>query len=247
MIAQGVEAGGHVRGTAPARSCSSVSRAALPDGYPLLLPVGSPSGPMSCRALEAGAEGAVAGTRFLLSDESRAHPAYRRAPAGGRRDDPHRALRRRLAGAPPGRRQRRDRAPPRAQGPRGPWLNRAINRLSGGPASRYAPAAAAAAPGRTQRPDGRLLTPQGPIDDGPATLVDAGPLYPGDTVARIDDVLAARRSSLPSRPRRGEASCIFSAKAGGIRPRAYAAGRRRSAPARICRSRPRGRRAGSGR
>lgn len=44
---------------------------------------------------------------------------------------------------------------------------------------------------RAQRPGGRLLTPAGPTDDAPATLVDAGALYAGETVARIDAVRPA--------------------------------------------------------
>ena len=44
---------------------------------------------------------------------------------------------------------------------------------------------------RAQRPGSRLLTPAGPTDDGPATLVDAGALYAGETVARIDKVRPA--------------------------------------------------------
>ena len=37
----------------------------------------------------------------------------------------------------------------------------------------------------------RLLTPLGPTDDGPVNLLDAGPLYAGETVARIDAVRPA--------------------------------------------------------
>jgi len=44
---------------------------------------------------------------------------------------------------------------------------------------------------RAQRPTGRLLSPLGPADDGPASLIDAGPLYAGETVARIADVRPA--------------------------------------------------------
>ena len=44
---------------------------------------------------------------------------------------------------------------------------------------------------RAQRAGSRLLTPAGPTDDGPATLVDAGALYAGETVARIGDVRPA--------------------------------------------------------
>ena len=44
---------------------------------------------------------------------------------------------------------------------------------------------------RAQRPGSRLLSPLGPSDDGPANLLDAGPLYAGETVARIAAVKPA--------------------------------------------------------
>jgi nitronate monooxygenase len=77
--------------------------------------------------------------------------------------------------------------------PRGPRLNRALNRLTGGPAARYMPPALQQRIVRAQRPGSRLLSPAGPVDDGPRNLVDAGPLYAGETVARIDDVRPAAK------------------------------------------------------
>jgi hypothetical protein len=44
---------------------------------------------------------------------------------------------------------------------------------------------------RAQRPTSRLLTPTGATDDGFPTLVDSGPLYAGETVARIGDIRPA--------------------------------------------------------
>src|SRR5215218_98064 len=76
-IVQGVEAGGHVRGTKAALELHERVRAALPAGFPTLLAGGIAARADVARALEAGADGAVAGTRFLLSDESRAHPEYK--------------------------------------------------------------------------------------------------------------------------------------------------------------------------
>ena len=77
VIVQGVQAGGHVRGAMPALDLLERVRARLPDGYPLLV-AGGIAEPADVRdALEAGACAAVAGTRFLLSEESRAHPAYK--------------------------------------------------------------------------------------------------------------------------------------------------------------------------
>ena len=41
------------------------------------------------------------------------------------------------------------------------------------------------------RPSQPLLAPRPPTDDGPGSLLEAGPLYAGETVARIDDVRPA--------------------------------------------------------
>jgi nitronate monooxygenase len=188
-ILQGVEAGGHVRGTAPALELLERARAALPADFPLLLAGGIADSADVSRALEAGAVAAVAGTRFLLSEESRAHPEYRRRLIaangtiltelfGAGWPAPHRvvanaATERQLAG---------DR--------RGPRLNRMLNRLSA-PGARYVPPGIQGRMARAQRPGSRLLTPLGPTDDGPSNLLDAGPLYAGETVARIAEVRPA--------------------------------------------------------
>jgi hypothetical protein len=73
---------------------------------------------------------------------------------------------------------------------RGPRFNRTINHLLA-PGVRYAPQGLQARMIRAQRPGSRLLSPAGPTDDGPASLVDAGALYAGETVARIDEVRPA--------------------------------------------------------
>ncbi|HEX5714243.1 MAG TPA: nitronate monooxygenase [Solirubrobacterales bacterium] len=188
-ILQGVEAGGHVRGRMPALELLERARAALPADYPLLLAGGIAARADVQRALEAGASAAVAGTRFLLAEESRAHPEYRRrllaadAPIltelfGAGWPAPHRVV----ANAATERWLRGD--------PRGPALSRALNRLSA-PTARRLPASAQLRLTRAQRPGGRLLTPAGPTDDGPENLLDAGPLYAGETVARITDVRPA--------------------------------------------------------
>jgi nitronate monooxygenase len=189
VIVQGVEAGGHVRGAVPALELLERVRAALPPDYPLLLAGGIAERGDVGEALEAGASAAVAGTRFLLSEESRAHPGYKRRaleatetvltelfgfgwPAP-HRVAPNAATRHWLGGDS-----------------RGPRLNRALSRLSA-PGARYMPAAVQIRLASAQRPEGRLLTPIGPTDDGPASLVDAGPLYAGETVARIDAIRPA--------------------------------------------------------
>jgi len=73
---------------------------------------------------------------------------------------------------------------------RAPLANRALNRLLA-PGARYVPDSWQARMIRAQRPDSRLLTPAGPTDDAPDTLIDAGALYAGETVARISEIKPA--------------------------------------------------------
>lgn len=189
VIVQGVEAGGHVRGTTPRLELLERVRAALPGEYPLLLAGGIAERADVTRALEAGAVAAVAGTRFLLSEESRAHPEYRQRLLGAEE-----TILTELFGAgwPAPHRVVANAATARWLGddPRGPRLNRALNRALA-PGARYLPGALQARIALAQRPGSRLLSPVGPTDDGPASLVEAGPLYAGETVARIADVRPA--------------------------------------------------------
>jgi nitronate monooxygenase len=188
-ILQGVEAGGHVRGTMSGLELLAEARAALPRDYPLLLAGGIAERADVQRALEAGASAAVAGTRFLLSEESRAHPEYRR-----RLLDADETVLTELFGAgwPAPHRVVANAATEHwlAGDPRGPALNRALNRLTA-PGARYLPASIQQRIAKAQRPASRLLSPAGPTDDGPANLLDAGPLYAGQTVSRIDEVRPA--------------------------------------------------------
>src|SRR4051794_2660022 len=84
VIAQGEEAGGHVRGRTGALELLERARAALPDCYPILLAGGIAVAADVRAALAAGARAAVCGTRFVLAEESRAHPEYRRRLVAGR-------------------------------------------------------------------------------------------------------------------------------------------------------------------
>ena len=189
VIVQGVEAGGHVRGNLPALDLLERAKRELPSGCPVWIAGGIAEGDDVRRALEAGAEAAVAGTRFLLSEESRAHPDYRR-----RLLEAGETIRTELFGAgwPAPHRVVANAATEHwlKGGPRGPRASRALNRLLA-PGARYTPEALLWRMARTQRPGSRLLTPAGPTDDGPENLLDAGPLYAGETVARIDEVRPA--------------------------------------------------------
>lgn len=189
VIAQGVEAGGHVRGRQPALELLARTRDALPREFPVLVAGGIADRGDVRAALDAGAAAALAGTRFLMSEQSRAHPVYRQrlieAEAtlvtelfGAGWPAPHRVI-----------------ANPATEhwlsgDPRGPRASRLLNRLLA-PAARHAPESLLRRMAAAQRPGSRLLSPLGATDDGPAALLDAGPLYAGETVKRIGDVRPA--------------------------------------------------------
>jgi nitronate monooxygenase len=141
-------------------------------------------------ALDGGAVAAVAGTRFLLSDESHAHPDYKQRcldasetiltelfglgwPGAPHRVIPNGATHRWLRGDP-----------------RGPQWIRAANRLTAPLASRI-PTVVQDRAIRAQRPSQPFLGPQPPTDDGPVNLVDSGPLYAGVNVPRVADIRPA--------------------------------------------------------
>jgi nitronate monooxygenase len=185
VIVQGVEAGGHVRGTTPALELLEQVRAAVPPGTPLWLAGGIAERADAATALDAGADAVVAGTRFLLTPESHAHPAYRQRLLDAREtvltelfgagwpSAPHRVVRnaatdRWLAGDE-----------------RGPALLRGAQRVSA-PALARLPMELVQRTARAQRPGAPLLAPVAATVDDPESLVDAGPLYAGETVARID-------------------------------------------------------------
>jgi len=190
VILQGVEAGGHVRGTTPALELLRQVRAALPDGYPLLLAGGIADAADARRALHAGAEAAVLGTRFLMSEESRARRAYKQRLMESREtvltelfglgwpDAPHRVIWNEAAE----RWLRKDRRGPR-------WV-RAANRLTG-PALSRLPDSLQRSALKRQQATMPFLSPQPATEGTPASLLDSGPLYAGETVARIHDVRSA--------------------------------------------------------
>jgi NAD(P)H-dependent flavin oxidoreductase YrpB (nitropropane dioxygenase family) len=189
VILQGVESGGHVRGELAALDLLDRARRELPAPYPLWLAGGIADADGTAAALDAGAEAAVAGTRFLASEESGAHAEYKRRLLAGRETlltelfgagwpAPHRVLpnaatRRWCAGEQ-----------------RGPGAIRLLNRLTA-PLLARAPASMQGALARRQRAGVPMLGPQPPVAGGPAGLLEAGPLYAGETVAAIDEILPA--------------------------------------------------------
>ncbi|HTQ22889.1 nitronate monooxygenase [Mycobacterium sp.] len=77
LIAQGREAGGHLVGTMPALDFLPLALAAARD-RPVFLAGGIADGADTRAALDAGASGVVAGTRFLLTHEANANREYQR-------------------------------------------------------------------------------------------------------------------------------------------------------------------------
>lgn len=77
IMVQGVDAGGHVRGTTTTLALVPAARDALGPNVPLLSSGGFADGRGLAAALALGADGAVFGTRFLASRESAAHAIYK--------------------------------------------------------------------------------------------------------------------------------------------------------------------------
>jgi NAD(P)H-dependent flavin oxidoreductase YrpB (nitropropane dioxygenase family) len=77
LLCQGIEAGGHVQSTIPLwELLPRILEAA--EGTPVVAAGGIGNGAGIARALELGAVGAMLGTRFVATQESRAHPDYKR-------------------------------------------------------------------------------------------------------------------------------------------------------------------------
>lgn len=183
VIAQGVEAGGHVRGERPALELLEKVRDALP-GCPVILAGGIATAEDVREALGAGAAAVLAGTRFLLSHESAAHPDYKQRLLGSSQTlltdlfglgwpAQHRVV-------PNAATERWARKEGRASGP-----VRLVHRAFVPMATRL-PMALAARMATTQSVSRPLFGPAAPIVGSPPGMVDIAPLYAGQTVARID-------------------------------------------------------------
>ncbi len=86
IMAQGVEAGGHVRGTTATMALVPAVRDAIGD-LPMLAAGGLADGRGLAAALALGADGAVFGTRFLVANESAAHREYKNAVIAAQAED----------------------------------------------------------------------------------------------------------------------------------------------------------------
>jgi NAD(P)H-dependent flavin oxidoreductase YrpB (nitropropane dioxygenase family) len=86
VVVQGVEAGGHVRGTTPLLALVDEVRSVLP-GVPLVAAGGIASGAKAAAAFEAGADAVRLGTRLVATVEADAHDDYLRALVEAGADD----------------------------------------------------------------------------------------------------------------------------------------------------------------
>lgn len=188
LIVQGVEAGGHVLASQPLEK-TLAGVLAIAAGRPVLAAGGMVDAADTRRAIDAGADAVVAGTRFLLTDECHAHPAYK-ARALGADDtvvttlfamgwrDPHRVV--------PNAAVRRW---CRADG--SPRLSPRLIAAATLPLARRVPMSAAAGLVKRQRVGRPLFSPAALLRGDDAALVEVTPLYAGAGAARIDAVVAA--------------------------------------------------------
>lgn len=185
LIAQGREAGGHLAGTVAALAFLPTA-CSIAAGRPVLLAGGIATSADTAAALAAGASGVVAGTRFVLTEESEAHPEYRRRVLAA-----DRTLETTLFGLgwPARHRVVPNAATRRWSGRRLPSL---INALSG-PLARMAPDGADSVLG-AQRAWLPLFSPLAPLAGIPDEWVERAALYAGDSALRMTEVLAAKQA-----------------------------------------------------
>jgi NAD(P)H-dependent flavin oxidoreductase YrpB (nitropropane dioxygenase family) len=189
VIAQGVEAGGHVRGTVPAADLLERVRAAVPDDYPVLSAGGIADAADVRARLDGGAEAVVCGTRFLMTEESGAHAGYKQ-----RLLEAHGTILTELFGVgwPAPHRVVANEATARwlQRDSRGPGWLRAFHKVTA-PVFSRAPVPLQLRLAATQDPGRPMFGPAAAIAGGPPNLVEAGPLYAGECIERIGDIRPA--------------------------------------------------------
>ena len=190
VIAQGVEAGGHVRGTIPALELLDQVLGAVGPRVPVIVAGGIATAADVQAALDAGAAAAVAGTAFLATEESGAHAGYKQRLVES--DDtvltelfglawpraPHRVLH----NAATRRWLQNDL--------RGPAGVRALHTVLS-PLARLTPMSVQMRMASRARSGPLDLTPSAPVDGMPSATLETHPLYAGETVARITEIRPA--------------------------------------------------------
>jgi NAD(P)H-dependent flavin oxidoreductase YrpB (nitropropane dioxygenase family) len=188
LVVQGSEAGGHLVGVEPIATALPRVRE-VAGGAPLLAAGGVAEGADVRRLLGMGASAAIAGTRFLLTDESLAHPGYKQ-----RVIDARQTLATELFGFgwPLRHRVVPNAATERwcAREERGPRVARLAGRLSA-PLGRITPMEQMGRLAAMQRATVPIFTPALPLRGMPAEAIDRCALYAGETTSRLHDIVPA--------------------------------------------------------
>jgi nitronate monooxygenase len=191
LVVQGYEAGGHLLGVQPiSQALESVLNVS---GDAPILAAGAVADAQDVRrVLDMGAVAAIAGTRFLLTEESSAHAEYK-----SRVLDSKRTLTTLLFGVgwPLRHRVIANAATERwcSSNELGPCGARLIGRLSA-PFGRVVPLGGLGKLVALQRPGLPLFTPALPLAGMPADTVDRAALYAGESVSRLHDVIPAAQA-----------------------------------------------------
>jgi nitronate monooxygenase len=188
VVVQGDGAGGHLLATAPLERILPEIRDAVGERS-VLAAGGIHDGASAARAFSLGADGVWVGTRFLLTPESHAHPAYKERLLAAtstlvtrlfglgwdalHRVVPNAATDRWCAGDP--------------LGPR--WV-RALYRVTE-PVTRLLPPSRAGRFVTWQRPERPFFTPVGLVRGMDPRLVDVTPLYAGECVTHLRELVSA--------------------------------------------------------
>jgi len=159
------------------------------DDYPVFSAGGVADAADVRARLDAGAEAVVCGTRFLMTEESGAHPSYK-----ARLLDARETILTELFGAgwPAPHRVVPNDATARwlSSDPRGPGWLRAFHRATAPVFSRV-PVPMQFRLAATQKPSRPMFGPAAATVDGPPNLIEAGPLYAGKCIDRIADIRPA--------------------------------------------------------
>ena len=192
LIAQGVEAGGHLLGVE--RRAAALARVLeVASGKPVVAAGGIADASAVRDALAAGAAAVLCGSRFLLTEESGAHPAYRRRVLGAPRTIVTRLF---GLGWPARHRVVPNRVTERwcdAEG-RAPELVEAIHRLTEGLLRRLPQSSQMFRAVERQRLWLPLYSPISARPWMPEEMVDVTPLYAGECVRAIHSVIPAAQA-----------------------------------------------------
>lgn len=184
LVAQGREAGGHLVGVDDTPTALAAVLDAA-DGLPVWAAGGVADAADVRRLLDAGADAVVAGTRFLLTEESGAHPEVKRRMVAGSTTVETSLF---ALGWPMRHRVLVNEAVERwGDGPRAVRLLNAASARVGS----LLPLTAMGVFARAQDVRVPLFSPGPALAGMPASTAAVTPLYAGESVARMDDVVPA--------------------------------------------------------